>query len=901
MMTAVAHKNLAGAKGYFSEHLSQNDYYAAGEHRPGEWIGTGAHRLNPHGIIEADSFNALCENRRPDSGEQLTPRQKAEGQRRVFYDFTCSAPKSVSILAITLGDDRLVTAHEGSARVAFRELERFAAARVRKEREATDRTTGNLVAGTFLHTSSRALDPQLHTHFTVFNASWDSTEHRWKALQAGGMYDAIRYATQVYRNELGRRVHQLGYETAAVESWFEIEGVSTELLSRFSKRSVERDRVVAEMEGHLGRTLSNDEISYAVHQSRSPKITGISSEEVRTRQLSQLKAEEFEGLKALRNETSSRSVGEERAEEKALLHAVSHVFERRSVVREHELLEAALAYRHGTVDLERLKGLVKESKELLPTDQGLTTRGILEQELALLRKVRDGKSSVAPIHPYFQPAEWLGQDQRAAVRHVLQSADRISGVRGLAGSGKTTMLRELARACTEAGYRVQFCAPTTAAADVLRKEGFDAGTLASVLMNSSQSPGRLLTILDEAGAVGVGDMNRLLERSGRVLLVGDTGQHASVARGDALRLIEEHSLFAFAQLTGIRRQRKAAYRKAVELAARQNTAGAWDALEKIGLIVELPGRELHKAAARQYVAAIREGRQALLVAPTWKEIDDVTRCVRAEFRREGILRGEDQVVETVDSLSWTQAQKQDPAQYLPGHQVRFHHPWEAFQRQESVEVVKVDCDLLVRRSDGTLASLDPNSAAHCLDVGVRRSLNVTAGDTLLLQANAPGWVNGERVEVSSVGGQRIQLKDGRVLPPSYRTFAHGYAVTSHAAQGKTVDEVILVASARSLPAIHQEQFYVSISRGRDACRIFTDDRERLRSRIAHSSHRLAAVEAIHPTTHPTARQSSHLIQRGIQWARQLPRRLRQWSRGIRPAPVSVQTHGQSTNGRSIGI
>jgi len=537
-MTVVAHKNLAGAMGYFSEHLSQNDYYAAGEHRPGEWIGTGAHRLKLHGIIEADSFNALCENRRPDSGEQLTPRQKAEGQRRVFYDFTCSAPKSVSILAVTVGDDRLVTAHQESARVAFGELERFAAVRIRRGMGATDRTTGNLVAGAFLHTSSRALDPQLHTHFTVFNASWDSLEHRWKALQAGGMYDAIRYATQVYRNELGRRVHELGYRTVAVESWFEIDGVTPELLRRFSKRSVERDRVVAEMEKRLGRTLSNDEISYAVHQSRSPKVTGVSSEEVRTRQLSQLKPEELEHLKTLLNGSSSRQVGEGLAEESALHHAISHLFERRSVVAEHELLEAALAYRHGTVDLDRLKRMVKESKELVPTDQGLTTRGILEQELALLTTVRAGKSSVAPIHPYFQPADWLGPDQRAAVRHVLQNADRISGVRGLAGSGKTTMLRELARACSEAGYQVQFCAPTTAATEVLRKEGFEAATLASVLTNSTQSLGRLLTILDEAGAVGVGDMNRLLERSGRVLLVGDTGQNASVARGDALRLIE---------------------------------------------------------------------------------------------------------------------------------------------------------------------------------------------------------------------------------------------------------------------------------------------------------------------------------------------------------------------------
>ena len=87
------------------------------------------------------------------------------------------------------------------------------------------------------------------------------------------------------------------------------------------------------------------------------------------------------------------------------------------------------------------------------------------------------------------------------------------------------------------------------------------------------------------------------------------------------------------------------------------------------------------------------------------------------------------------------------------------------------------------------------------------------------------FVNGELVEVKAIQGDSVLLADGRVIPADYRTFTHGYAVTSHAAQGKTVDEVLVVASSRSLPAINQEQFYVSISRGRERCQVFTDDAE----------------------------------------------------------------------------
>jgi conjugative relaxase-like TrwC/TraI family protein len=209
MLTAVAHKTLADAKKYFDEHLAQNDYYAAGELRPGQWIGAGAELLELKNVVTRDRFHALCKNQNPATGERLTQRNQKKGHRRVFYDFTCSAPKSVSVLAVTLDDQRLIEAHEAAAKVAFRELETFAATRIRKAGIGNrDRVTGNLVAAVFVHDSSRALDPQLHTHFTVFNATFDQKEHCWKALEARGMYDAIRYGTAVYRNELAKQVHK---------------------------------------------------------------------------------------------------------------------------------------------------------------------------------------------------------------------------------------------------------------------------------------------------------------------------------------------------------------------------------------------------------------------------------------------------------------------------------------------------------------------------------------------------------------------------------------------------------------------------------------------------------------------------------------------------------------------
>jgi conjugative relaxase-like TrwC/TraI family protein len=850
MFTAVAHKNLADAEQYFDEHLAQNDYYAAGEIRPGQWVGAGAERLGFRAEVTRDQFHALCENQNPNDGERLTQRSQKEGQRRVFYDFTCSAPKSVSVLAVTLDDQRLIEAHEEAARFAFRELETFAATRIRKQGvENRDRVTGNLVAASFVHDSSRALDPQLHTHFTVFNATFDGQERCWKALQARGMYDAIRYGTAVYRNELAKRVQQIGYNIQPAIHGFEIEGVSGETLKRFSKRAQQRDAVVREMEQKLGRKLSNDEISHAVHQSRAKKIKGISTAEVRERQWSQLSADERQSLQTLR--TSARPSSLPRialVDNQVLNHAVAHVFERKSVVPEHELLSVALSHRLGAVDLDHLKGAVKHLPDLVKTERGFSTQKILATELDLIQTVNAGCDAVAPLHPGYKPADWLGEDQRRAIYHVLRTSDRITGLRGLAGSGKTTALRELVAACKEAKIEPLFCAPTAAATDVLRKEGFEAKTLQSLLLSKPVLTERQLVVLDEAGAVGMDDMKRLFDcaRDARIILSGDTGQHASVARGDALRILEQHSNFKSGQLTALRRQRKAGYRKAVELAAQKRTVEAFTQMERMGAVTELPDNRLHDSAAQSYVKALAQNQSALLVAPTWNEIEAVTEKVRATLKTSGRLAAEEKEFQVFDSLSWTEAQKRDARQYRPGLMIRFHRQKTGFAKDETVSVVAVENDTLkVQRADGSESIFSFSQGSALFDVGEKRKLKVAAGDKLLLQSNwLKKFVNGELVEVKATQGDSVLLADGRVIPENYRAFTHGYVVTSHAAQGKTVDEVLVVASSRSLPAINQEQFYVSISRGRERCQIFTDDSELLRSHVTDSSARLAAVEAM---------------------------------------------------------
>jgi hypothetical protein len=325
-------------------------------------------------------------------------------------------------------------------------------------------------------------------------------------------------------------------------------------------------------------------------------------------------------------------------------------------------------------------------------------------------------------------------------------------------------------------------------------------------------------------------------------------------------------------LTAIRRQRKAAYRKAVELAAQKRTVEAFAQMERMGAITELAGDELHDSAAKSYLKALEENKSALLVAPTWAEIEAVTEKVRTALKISGRLAGEEKELQVFDSLSWTEAQKRDARQYRPGMAIHFHRTAYGFDKDETVAVVAVENNsLTVQCPDGSEVLFQLGQGSALFDVGEKRELKMAAGDKLLLQSNwQKKFVNGELVEVKAVQGDSVLLADGRVIPAEYRTFTHGYAVTSHAAQGKTVDEVLLVASSRSLPAINQEQFYVSISRGRERCQIFTDDAEMLRSHVTHSSARLAAVEAM-----PRRDFLQTILQRGNRFLKRFRQRFAQ--------------------------
>ncbi|MCP5523240.1 MAG: relaxase domain-containing protein [Verrucomicrobiales bacterium] len=881
MITARPQKNLVTAREYFRQHLAQGNYHSEDRTVAGHWFGLGAERLGlkPGAVVTEAEFGRLCENQHPATGEKLTVR-KRQKDHRVFYDFTVSAPKSVSVMAFVAGDQRIIAAHDEACQAALTQMEKVAATRVRKGGQDGERVTGEVVAASFRHDTSRALDPQLHTHFVVFNATWDPVENRWKALQTSRMYDQMALYTEVYRSELAHRLQALGYELHSGEHAFEIAGVSPGILHRFSKRRRAILDAQEKMSGKLGHPLSNNGRGTLAHTTRQAKDRTLDPQAVLDLQRAQLTAEELSTLTALipnRNRpTPSASIQPVApravvSAAEAVDYARDHHFERQSVVETHDLLKTALAYSRGSVTLDMLQAELAQRSDFLRTDDQVTTRTAFHEEQRLISLINLGMGRCRPLNPRFVGDLKLSAEQRTALRTILGAPDRVVGLRGGAGTGKTRLLLEVVRGIEER-QPVIVLAPTTAGVEALRKAGLtQTATVQRFLADPSfreQAKDHVL-LVDEAGLLSTKDMLALVEQvqhGGRMILSGDTRQHTSVRAGDALRLLEERSSLRMAGVHTIRRQVDLDYREAIAEFAQGNGPGGLARLARLGAVVENPEPERYALLADDYLTSVRAKKSALVVSPTWHEIEAVTHEIRKRLKGHGLLGKTDTTLTVHRSLKWTEAQKRDLRNYREGHILSFHRPTRDFARGESAAVVSAGTDALqVRKGNGSVVKVTRKQAG-AFDVAQKQSLAIAAGERLLLQGNRKeaGLFNGQVVTVKKVRRNgRITLTDGRTIPADFRDFTHGYCVTSHASQGRTVDHVYVAVDSAGWRATHRNQFYVSASRGRERVRVYTDDIEFLHDAVGRSGARLSAselmdskraAESVKPTQRLTQRQ-----------------------------------------------
>jgi ATP-dependent exoDNAse (exonuclease V) alpha subunit len=533
-------------------------------------------------------------------------------------------------------------------------------------------------------------------------------------------------------------------------------------------------------------------------------------------------------------------------------------------VTDKALVTEALWHGMGHVEVAQVeRQLLRE--DILTQDidgrRWCTTKEVLREEWENTHYAKSGYGKSPPLHPqpYTLQDKKLGQDQKDAVRHVLISTDRVIALRGPAGAGKTTTMQETVAGIEAGGHKVFIFAPSAESSrGTLREEGFEkADTVAHLLKNEALHPqlqGQVLWI-DEAGLLSARQMRGIFQlaekQDCRVILSGDTHQHTSVERGDALRLLEKYADLKPAELTEIRRQHHEQYREAVRDFSNDKPAEGFAKLDAMGSIIEA-GDERYQRLAADYADAVARRKTALVVSPTHAEGDKVTVLIREELKQRGNLGTDERKFTRVINQQWTEAQLSHAPNYRPGLVVQFHQNTPGFTRGQRVTVSSVN-------KDGSVHVQDENGLQHTLplDQSARfqiyetQALSLAPGDKIRITQNGFTTDGKHRLNNGAVYQVKgftktgdLKLSNGWVISKDYGNLAHGYCQTSHVAQSKTVDRVFVAQSMTSFGASSAEQFYVSVSRARETVMVYTDDKVRLAEAVQSSSVRISAHELL---------------------------------------------------------
>ena len=865
-------------------------YWSEGQTVRGEWQGRLAEKYALGGAVGAEDFHRLSEGQHPHSGEQLVQHRQpfeykdANGntiksvEHRAGWDATFSAPKSISLTALVGRDDRVRAAHREAVTAALNELERYTQARIGGTRPAE--STGQFIVAKFEHDTARPVDgyaaPQLHTHAVIFNVT-ERADGTTRALQERGFFESQQFATAVYQSELTFQLRELGYEIDPGRSGApEIRGYSQEYLDASSQR---QNQILEHMRQNGLSGYEAAEIS--AHATRDKKqIQSPADVLAAHRRL----AAEF-------GNQPDRVVAEarQRTREKAVVHvpektqqvaqeavtfARERSFEREAVTDERALFRDALRRGMGETTYGQVRSTIEarlaSGEFQLVVGQKhsnarqFTTEKTIEAENEVLRRMREGQGRAEQIMPVQQAVAHtngyahLNSAQRAVAEDILTSRDVVQGLQGSAGVGKTTALITVREAAERRGYVVEGFAPTSRAARQLRDAGISSDTLQGFLARSRHpAPERHLYMVDESSLASTKQVHDFLARlnSGdRVLFIGDTRQHQGVEAGKPFEQLVGAGMKT-AKLDQIVRQKDPDLLRAVEHLSRGEVAEGLALLAQQNRVTEIADPQKRIAAIARNYADSPEN--TIIVSPDNASRREINQAVHVELQARGIVASENYSMRVLAPRSeMSGADRAWAARYEVGDVLHYVRGSAAhgIERGSYTRVIATDPKanlLTVEKPDGIHVTYDPSrlrgiSAYHEIEQ------EFAVGDRL--QFTAPnkelGVANRDLGTIRKIGenGRIAVVMDGATEnsvtfdPREMRHFDHGYAVTSHSAQGLTAEGVLIHADTSVHPDLLSSRFgYVAVSRASHEAKLFTDDATRLVTQIGNDVSKTSAL------------------------------------------------------------
>ena len=779
----------AGQGEYYLSLAGVDDYYAAGTEPPGYWLGRGAAALGLGGELNQEHFRQLLRGLSPGGDRKLV--RNADYERRAGWDLTWSAPKSVSV-AWSQADPQTRARLEACLRRAAAEgiayLEAVAGISRRGEDGRIHEAAG-LVLAAFLHSTSRAQDPQLHLHTILLNVGVRA-DGTTGTLEPKGLYRHQMAAGALFRAELAALLEtELGLRARRENRAFELLGVDPELIAFFSKRRAQIEAELARLGQSGGRAAERANFATRAVKEARPRAE-LFAEWQRIGHEHHWSAKELSWMieapfPARRLEWERAAAGTEAL---AQLTASQSHFCRRQIVQ--AVAECCQGRGLGAEVALRLSEELLRSPELIPLGEHRGTLHYTTREILALEKSVLASAKAMQQRRELLPTDWteeaiarhsrLTGEQTEALRHLCAARGGLTLVHGLAGTGKSTLFAVAHEVWTQQGLSVHGAALSGKAARGLEEAAGIPSTTLHRLLGQLRNGDEVLhdrsvVVLDEASMIGTRQLAEVVTHCSRagaaLVLCGDSRQLQALELGGLFAALTDR--LETSHLIDIQRQREPWARESVKHFAFGRAEEALLPYRQRGLVAELRHEitAMDRMLADWRREALPDLKNSLMLAGTTAEVMELNRRAQEEQRHLGLL-------------------------------------------------------------GDTPVGVGPDP--------------MFTGDRVLFTRNSPvlGVANGDLGLVQSAQGRTLSvtMDDGRAVAVPLDRYPHlrlGYALTTHKAQGMTVERAFILTSG---VMADRELTYVQASRARGTTRWYVGhDLEEVTQRMTRSHEKLAAV------------------------------------------------------------
>lgn len=919
MLSVANVRSPSAAASYFA---ADNYYAQVDADRSGQWIGKGADLLGLKGRVETKVFDALLRGELPDGATVGNPGQK----HRPGTDLTFSLPKSWSLLALLGKDQRIVEAYRVAVIETLAWAEKHAAeTRLVEKGQLRTAATGNLAVALFQHDTNRNQEPNLHFHAVVANVT-RAADGVWRTLKNDRLWSLNTLLNSVAMARFRSSVEKLGYEPGPVGKHgnFEARGISREQLMAFSTRrqevldarrgtGLEAGRIAALATRSAKETIHDrgaladrwDETAQHIGLDLKP-LVDASFKRAARQELDAARPATLAGRGLARlKEFAARIRGDERdplvpahvlkqgpeaiAAAQAVASGVRHLSQCEAGFEREALYKAALDFglptTIGHVETA-VRSLVRSGYLIEGRGEHkgwVASKEAVELEQRILAWADEGKDVIEPgigkieagnrvqasaqINHGFK----LNDGQLGAARLILSSSDRTIAIQGVAGAGKSSVLKPVAEVLREEGHPVLGLAVQNTLVQMLERDtGIRSQTLARFLKHwekliDEPGGGALLAeakgdlkdhvlVLDEASMVSNADKERLIRLANlagvhRLVLMGDRKQLGAVDAGKPFALLQRGGI-ALAEMNTNLRGRDPVLRQAQAAAQSGLVRSALEHLKPN--IVETQGDGAIVAAERWLTLSPAEREHTAIYASGRKIRSAVNAAVQRGLQANGEIGPGKATLEVLDRVNLTREELRYLAAYKPGMVLELTKAERSLGLRRGEYAIRSvdDAKGIVRLQDerGRQHEFRPSRIRKTgqqdnLALFEQRKLEIHKGDRIrwtrndhrreLFNADRATIVGIEQgsVTVETSPEETLDLKKG---DPMLKRIDLAYALNAHMAQGLTSDRGIAVMNSRERNLANQKTFLVTVTRLRDHLTLVVNNTERLGAAVARN-------------------------------------------------------------------